>query len=494
MSQPAVDAAKDIATAYAQLDVTFQGIGQRISESIGQAFGGDTATLIGAFRISIEVLVGLFEQATVIVSNFFQLAGRQFIDIGKIAIFATSLQFDAAADIYDAYLRDTAKNTEAIAAATSRNVFAEVEALEQQLQATTQSMILSTDQLLAGATIEPVIRPQVAQDLFAAEGAEEPAAQATATAVEDQTSAFLAGLQALGADISSGLDSLTAALSDALAAPFDRITAGINVLSGDISAQLGLLTNIGDTLPGVAGAIAGAVSAVADFGARLESEGAAQVAEDTFKVLENIAAFFENLPEFLAEIPAAFSKAVSRLITSIPGFLIGLVQRLPEAITNGIIGNAEFFESLFQAIIDLVIDLPFAIARAILIDLPRAIGNAIRDIFTFGDNGGIGGFFESIGDRLRDLGSDIRSFYGGSRQSGGFVDRTGMYLLHQGEYIAPSNGAAPSSAAAAMSGGPAVSVSVQAAVVDPDIERRLVERIRNSLSSYGRGFSLTPVI
>ena len=492
LSDPAVDSARRIEAAYAQLGLTLDSIGQQITNSLGQAFGGDTEALIGAVRLSIQFLVEQIGRGVIVFSEFFGMMKRDLVDLAEVLFMIKSFEFSAAADILKNNEQERQRAVAAIGEQLQRDISNELEEQEKKLQSTLTSIILSAEALQAGQSIEARAVPTPSDQLFAPPPDESEAA--TAEAVQTQTVSFLDGLNSLGNEINAGLDELSAGLEAALSAPFDRITNGIAALGGDFTAQFNVLTQIGSFMPGVSGAIVSAVSAIGDFGARLESEGAEEVARDTFRILENIAAFFENLPDFLSELPNAFGKAVNRLIASIPQFLIGLVQRLPEAIGDGLLRNTEFFENLISALVDIVIELPFAIARALLVDLPRAIGNAIREIFSFGDGGGVGGFFESIGDRFRELGSDIRSFYGGSRQSGGFVDKTGMYLLHQGEYVSPGNNAAPRSAQEAIAGGPRVSVSVSAAVVDPDVERRLVERIRNSLSSYGRGYSLTPVI
>lgn len=468
LSDPAVASAQRIEAAYAQLGLTLDRIAQQIATGIGQAFGGDTETLIGSVRLSIEFFVMQLERGVIVFSEFFGLMKRDLVDLAKVMAAVKAFEFSAAGDILKANEEERKRTVAAIGEQLQRDIASELEEQEARLQATLDSIILSAEQISAGG-IQARATPTPIADLFAPPAEE--ADSATAEAVNDQTADFLAGLESLDSDLMSGFADLEGALEGALGGQAELLNAGIT------RALVG-----------------SAVVAAAEFGARLESEGPEAVAESLFDVVNNLAAFFENLPDFLAALPAAFSKAVNRLITSIPQFLIGLVQKLPEAIGDGILRNAEFFETLFAALVDLIIELPIAIARAILIDLPRAIGNAIRDLFSFGEGGGIGGFFESIGDRFRELGSDIRSFYGGSRQSGGFVDRTGMYLLHQGEYVTPGNNAAPRSAQEAIAGGPRVSVSVNAAVVDPDVERRLVERIRNSLSSYGRGYSLTPVI
>jgi hypothetical protein len=466
LSDPAVASAQRIEAAYAQLGLTLDRIAQQIATGIGQAFGGDTETLIGSVRLSIEFFVMQLERGVIVFTEFFGLMKRDFVDLAKVMAANKAFEFSAAGDILRANEEERKRTVAAIGEQLQRDIAGELEEQETRLQATLDSIILSAEQIRAGG-IHPRAMPTPSADLFAPPAEE--ADTATAEAIDNQTSDFLAGLANLDADLTGSLTDLSEALNTALVDQGDFLNKGIR---NSLIAQ--------------------GIQVAADFGARLASEQA--VAESMFATLDNLASFLQLLPEFLAELPGALTRAGSRLVAAIPQLFIGFAQQIPKFITEGILGSGDFLETLFQALVDLIIELPIAIARAILIDLPRAIGNAIRDLFSFGEGGGIGGFFESIGDRFRELGSDIRSFYGGSRQSGGFVDRTGMYLLHQGEYVSPGNNAAPRSAQEAIAGGPRVSVSVNAAVVDPDVERRLVERIRNSLSSYGRGYSLTPVI
>jgi hypothetical protein len=469
VSDPAIAAAKEIQTAYAQLGATLDRISQQITNTIGAAFGGDTATLIGSVRLSIEYTTAQISRAIEVFSGYFSLITRNFIDLAKVMAAIRAFEFAAAGDILIANEQHRERAVAAIGDQLSRDIGREIEVQERNLQSTLQQTILTAQQLEAGITIQPRATPTPIADLFAPPAEE--ADTATAQAIDDQTATYTSVLSELSGNLTGSLTDLSEALNTALVDQADFLNKGIR---NSLIAQ--------------------GIQVAADFGARLASEGPQAVAESMFETLDNLASFLQLLPEFLAELPGALTRAGSRLVAAIPQLFIGFAQQIPQFITEGILGSGDFLESLFQALVDLIIELPIAIARAILIDLPRAIGNAIRDLFSFGEGGGIGGFFESIGDRFRELGSDIRSFYGGSRQSGGFVDRTGMYLLHQGEYVTPGNNAAPRSAQEAIAGGPRVSVSVNAAVVDPDVERRLVERIRNSLSSYGRGYSLTPVI
>jgi hypothetical protein len=208
------------------------------------------------------------------------------------------------------------------------------------------------------------------------------------------------------------------------------------------------------------------------------------------------------------DLPGAIGKSLEGMLTKlIPRF----IERLPQ---------------LFAA----VFDLPFAIARGVINAIPAlglAIANAVlkglsnlfnflrggedRNVLTGQKEKVLGTSFKSGEFSLFGLfNQDDRNFGESGRRDrtdrlfgdlfgrkrgrlvGGFIDRTGPYLLHAGERVVPPTGASTSAGMAAMRGGRGggVTVNVNGALVGT--VRDLARMIRRELGDYGTGASLTP--
>jgi len=73
--------------------------------------------------------------------------------------------------------------------------------------------------------------------------------------------------------------------------------------------------------------------------------------------------------------------------------------------------------------------------------------------------------------------------------AGGFVNRTGMAMVHQGERIVPSSGAGTGTATNMMGGGSGVSVTVNG-IISPQLIDDLVRELNVALGPRGRGLAL----
>jgi hypothetical protein len=259
----------------------------------------------------------------------------------------------------------------------------------------------------------------------------------------------------------------------------------------------------------IAQSSAAALTAIATSQERFEKGQAARSVGIAKMLLDTAAGLREKARQFLDyifDLPGAVGKSIEGLLTKlIPRF----IERLPQ-----------LFAALF--------DLPFAIMRGIVNAIPaianafvKVIGDAIANIGNFFRGGednklltgrrgktlgtsfergrfSLLGFFNKddrdagvSGERGGRSRQQQMSF-GGSRLTGGFISRTGQYLLHAGERVVPPTGASTSAAMSAMRGGKGggVTINVNGALVGT--VRDLARMIRRELGDYGTGASLTP--
>jgi len=109
-------------------------------------------------------------------------------------------------------------------------------------------------------------------------------------------------------------------------------------------------------------------------------------------------------------------------------------------------------------------------AKRLLIDLPHS-------------------FAQGLADWWRKTWRLIKDFFSFSFQTGGYVTRTGMALVHQGERVIPSNGAGTGTATAglqAFMGPSAPNVTINTATVDPDSVPALGRLLERDLGAHGR--------
>ena len=154
------------------------------------------------------------------------------------------------------------------------------------------------------------------------------------------------------------------------------------------------------------------------------------------------------------------------------------VRGVIDGIKSLVEGLPEIIEELLPVIL---IELPIAIAKSLvkltqdfakrlLIDLPHS-------------------FAQGLADWWRKTWRLIKDFFSFSFQTGGFVSRTGMALVHQGEYVVPSNGAGTGTATKglqAFMGSSAPNVTINTATVDPDSIPALGRLLERDLGAHGR--------
>ena len=160
-----------------------------------------------------------------------------------------------------------------------------------------------------------------------------------------------------------------------------------------------------------------------------------QVAADAVRgVIDGIKSIVEGLPDIIEElIPILLFELPPALIKSLGKLLVGFAKNL-------------------------------------FINLPRAIFQGVSNWF----------------GRVKKFLADLFSF---GFATGGYVSRTGMALVHQGERVIPSNGAGTGTATAglqAFMGQPSTNLTINTATVDPDSIPALGRLLERDLGAHGR--------
>ncbi|QDP52993.1 MAG: hypothetical protein Unbinned4118contig1001_27 [Prokaryotic dsDNA virus sp.] len=176
-------------------------------------------------------------------------------------------------------------------------------------------------------------------------------------------------------------------------------------------------------------------------------------------VIDGIKSIIEGLPDILSEL-------IPMLLIDLPMALIEVLPALIEKLIPVLIMDLP--KALFQMVIKLIPRLLVLLFR----DLPLALFNGIAKWWTTVWNA-------------------IKDFFSFSFQTGGYVPRTGMALVHQGEHVIPSNGAGSGTATAKglqafTGGGGKSSVTINTAVVDPDSVPALGRMLDRDLGAHGR--------
>jgi len=258
------------------------------------------------------------------------------------------------------------------------------------------------------------------------------------------------------------------ALSDSFDGVHLRIAgAVVNGMASPVEAMMGIMGKMG----GTAGAAGGLLSALASMGAK----GAKAIKAELSGFIKNIiTALVEVLPEILVDLPTI-------LIDAVPQLVGGLIKAIPKLIGA------------------IAIQLPIAIFKGVgmwFVKAWKRIKKALSDLNPFKKKGGI--FTpQKTGGRVRlaaatlGLSEVVRGVKGlvkGSKQTGGFINETGLQLLHQGERVIPSTGASTSAmqAAAGNIGGGGQTINISTNVVDPNALESLGRLLDRQFGDRGR--------
>lgn len=197
-------------------------------------------------------------------------------------------------------------------------------------------------------------------------------------------------------------------------------------------------------------------------GIDIENVMAEQVKNMIVGLIEGIKAIIVGLPEILAElIPLLLTELPNAIIESIPALIEGII----EEVIPGLI------EAVFNIILKVIPRLIVMLGKLLTESIPRGVGKAFKAIWS-----AIKKFFRSLFDF---------DFF----QTGGFVPKTGMALVHQGERVIPASGAGSQTATKglqAFTGGAGPSLTINTNVVDPDSIASLGRLMDRELGSLGR--------
>lgn len=275
------------------------------------------------------------------------------------------------------------------------------------------------------------------------------------------------GVANLNSEIEALAESAAQMLADRRAAMFGAATAGVGALS-DVGGLVGGL--------GPAGGLVAAISGAGQQAAGTEGGLSAMVKA-------NVEGFVEGIKVLISEFPSIITDVLPDLIgTLVPELIIALVEAAPQI--------AKAF----------LIDLPAALTQGFL----EAFGKIFKQVKDFfkqlflnlipgrqkGERGGKT-VLEGIGDFAKDVGKGLANLltFGlvDSKQTGGFVNRTGLHLLHQGEFVQPTSGTMPQSARGRMAGnGGGVNITINTNVVDPNSIDQLGRLLQRHFGSMGR--------
>ena len=294
----------------------------------------------------------------------------------------------------------------------------------------------------------------------------------------------------------------------------DLIGAGSALAGGDFTgAAGGALAAAGAATP-----VAGAVLAGVDLLAQLGEEGADAILDKLEAFQDSVVAGLEALPELIPSLLSGIVEFIPELIESLAGMIPQLIVSLTKA--------------MFDMAIYLLLQLPWALIQGIwngitswwdgvkpdwwgapFGEMIKAIGQGIGEWWAsvWGDiqslfsgvAGGEEGLFGNVNMARAGLGvataglSEVGHAIG-LWQSGGYVGRSQLALLHQGERVVAKGGAVTGAArrnmgmtgagwSGASSGG--VNVTISPTIMDRDAIPSLVRSLERVFGAYGRGTS-----
>jgi hypothetical protein len=179
-------------------------------------------------------------------------------------------------------------------------------------------------------------------------------------------------------------------------------------------------------------------------------------------IIDGVTNIIRGLPEILS--------------TLIPMLLIDLPTALIEAIP-------ELIEQLIPV---LIFELPKALLMMIWKLVPMILKLLFKDLWVSMFKGFVKGF-KNVWGAIKKFFKSVLSF--GILQTGGYVPKTGMNLLHQGERVVPATGAGSQTATKglqAFTGTPGPNLTVNTNVVDPNSIGALGRLIDAELGAFGR--------
>jgi hypothetical protein len=276
-------------------------------------------------------------------------------------------------------------------------------------------------------------------------------------------------------------------LETMMIAKFNKIgIAAGQILGGQISGVLEMAVKgageaIGGAIGGAAGAgiggaIGGAIAKALGGLATLGDQGADAIVDKITGSIDSIGKGIEEIPMFILGIferwPATMLRLAGSILKMLPELLATVLVKMPVHFANGL---HVWWSNVWQSIRDWFASL-FSKGRVSPAEVERRGGTVPTS-----PTGGPAGFSNSgpYGNNAPVL---------GSRDTGGLIPQTGLYMLHQGETVVRGANQAPSSGSVAAAGraagagvsGSTVIVNVSSPVADSNFAEfmgRELERI-----------------
>jgi len=327
-------------------------------------------------------------------------------------------------------------------------------------------LLLDLDLALARNTISAT---EYAEGVDTVQEAIKRAEQASADGQAEQSASTSARLS----ESSGGLQS----------AVVDGLVSAMNTSGGELLTRWGSqMGGFMGTIMGVIGGLVGAISGLAEGGEKTAEalwdkvttffEGLFQVDEFIIGLVEGLAGALEGI--LVGFVENLFDGSGSGLVTAIGKMLLGIVVKLPLALMVAIADGMRMWWTRVWLNIQSFIQDVFSV-KDDLKEFGEKVGKPFKEV---GEK--IGGFFKNVGSSL------------GFRQSGGYIPRTQLALVHQGERITQRGGRPTQSAKSAMGGmggGGAPNINVSTMVMDPDAIPALMRQIERVYGPFGRATS-----
>jgi len=277
----------------------------------------------------------------------------------------------------------------------------------------------------------------------------------------------------------------------------DQIAGAIQGIAGQVSApSLGGALKVGGEVGAlVSSSLGPAIGAIAStLGSTIATIGA------------EIMLAIEGLVASVAFLPLAIIAAGGLLVKAVLGQLVKLGEKTPDERRKDNRDRAESLKSglefLPEILLQVIPEFAIAMSEAILdgfILAMRSLGeiivNSLKSVMTKEGRRDLREQSVPLGDFLRDFfdpetsatfaggGSFIPQAAGGMRYTGN--QRSGLAMLHQGEFVVPQSGMRPQSVDRQMnsSGGSAINIVINGTVVEQNAVDALVRRIEERFNS-----------
>ena len=293
------------------------------------------------------------------------------------------------------------------------------------------------------------------------------------------------------------VDATAATIKEAGDALAERQVLAVKRFADIASPSSGILGAVGSAGP-MGAAVAGVMGALSSMG----KKGAKAIKADLKGFINSmIVGLTEVLPELISALPPMLIKAIPKLIGGIvkavpliaKSMFVDLPRQLIMTFGQWLVKAIGGFFKFF------ITGMPQAIWKGVkkwFADAWQTIKAALSDLNPFKKKGGI--FTpEKTGGRvalavatggISEVVRGLKGLFKGSKQTGGFINETGLQLLHQGERVIPSTGASTSAmqAAAGNIGGGGQTINISTNVVDPNALESLGRLLDRQFGERGR--------